>query len=107
VLQFFTGGYYKPTIHHIVQPPEDRCNYGRLGAFYITMPGDNVRLLLLVKSLVLVSNAGGLSPLCGTRRKGRTTMFGRTDFQKGKEHNSGEEVIEDAEVKHYDRGVPD
>jgi isopenicillin N synthase-like dioxygenase len=107
MMGFFTGGYYKPTIHRVVQPPEDQREYERLGAFYFTMPDDNVRLLPLVESPVL--QRVGIerrcpdedAPLCATWRKGRTTTYGRTDLKKGKEHNIEEEVIEGIVVKHY------
>jgi len=107
MLNFFTGGYYKPTIHRVVQPPEDQSNYDRLGAFYFTMPDDDVRLLPFVESPVL--QRVGIerrcpdedAPLCETWRMGRTTTYGRTDLRKGKEQNVEEQVIEGIVVKHY------
>ncbi|KAH0831126.1 hypothetical protein J3R83DRAFT_13692 [Lanmaoa asiatica] len=37
-LDFLTGGYYKGTIHRVVQPPPDQQQYARLGVFYFVMP---------------------------------------------------------------------
>ncbi|KAG0696878.1 hypothetical protein DFH29DRAFT_180683 [Suillus ampliporus] len=107
MMDFFSGGYYKPTIHRVVQPPEDQRNYDRLGVFYFSMPDDNVRLLPYVESPVL-QNVGIQrrcpdedAPLCVTWRKGRTTTYGRSDLKKGMENNIEEEVIEGIVVKHY------
>ncbi|KAG0696877.1 hypothetical protein DFH29DRAFT_1024254 [Suillus ampliporus] len=107
MMGFFSGGYYKPTIHRVVQPPEDQRNYDPLGVFYFLMPDDNIRLLPYVESPVLQSI--GIqrrcldedAPLCATWRKGRTTTYGKSDLKKGMNHNVEEEVIEGIVVKHY------
>ncbi|KAF9230443.1 hypothetical protein BU15DRAFT_69196, partial [Melanogaster broomeanus] len=39
-LEFFTGGYYKGTIHRVVQPPQDQQQYTRLGLFYFALPDE-------------------------------------------------------------------
>jgi isopenicillin N synthase-like dioxygenase len=107
MMEFLTGGYYKPTIHRVVQPPEDQRDHERLGAFYFAFPDDNVRLLPCVESPVL--QRVGIqrrcpdehAPLCETWRKGRTTTYGRVDLKKGMERDVEEEVIEGIVVKHY------
>lgn len=107
MMNFFAGGYYKPTIHRVIQPPEDQRNYDRLGVYYFAMPDNDVRLLPCVESPVL--QRVGIerqcpdedAPLCETWRKGRTTTYGRTDLKKGIENNVEEEVIEGIVVKHY------
>jgi isopenicillin N synthase-like dioxygenase len=107
MMDFFSGGYYKPTIHRVVQPPEDQRNYDRLSVFFVSMPDDNVRLLPCVESPVL--HRFGVqrrcldedAPLCAAWRKGRTAMYGRSDLKKGTEHNVEEEVVEGIVVKHY------
>ncbi|KAG2138932.1 hypothetical protein DEU56DRAFT_778521, partial [Suillus clintonianus] len=38
MMTFLTNGYYKPTIHRVIQPPEDQHHYDRLGAYYFAMP---------------------------------------------------------------------
>ncbi|OJA08616.1 hypothetical protein AZE42_04827 [Rhizopogon vesiculosus] len=71
------------------------------------MPDDDVRLLPFVESPVL--QRVGIerqcpdedAPLFEAWRKGRTTSYGRTDLQKGNEHNVEEQVIEGIVVKHY------
>ena len=48
-----SGGFYKGTIHRVVQPPVDQRGYTRLGAFYFGMADDTVRLVPLAESPVL------------------------------------------------------
>ena len=106
-MDFFTGGYYKPTIHRVVQPPEDQRDCDRLGTFYFTLADDNVRLLPCVESPVL--QQAGIerrcpdqdAPLCETWRKERTLSYGKSDLKKGMERNVEEEVVEGIVVKHY------
>ncbi|KIJ58912.1 hypothetical protein HYDPIDRAFT_33713 [Hydnomerulius pinastri MD-312] len=43
MMDFFTGGFYKPTIHRVIQPPADQSAYDRLGAFYFTMADDDLK----------------------------------------------------------------
>ncbi|KAG2034748.1 hypothetical protein BDR03DRAFT_964412 [Suillus americanus] len=107
MMTFFTGGYYKPTIHRVVQPPSDQRAYDRLGAYYFAMADDDVRLLPCAESPVL--KRVGIerqcrdedSPLCETWRKRRTAAYGRSDLKKGVERGVEEEVIEGIVVKHY------
>jgi isopenicillin N synthase-like dioxygenase len=107
MMNFFAGGYYKPTIHRVIQPPEDQRNYDRLGVYYFAMPDNDVRLHPCAESPLL--QRVGIerqcpdedAPLCETWRKGRTTTYGRTDLKKGMENNVEEEVVEGIVVKHY------
>ncbi|KAF8548279.1 Clavaminate synthase-like protein [Imleria badia] len=106
MLDFLTGGFYKPTIHRVVQPPQDQRPCDRLGAFYFVSPDDDVRLLPLAHSPVL--QRVGIerrwpddeAPLAGAWRKERSSSYGRVALTKGSE-NTEEEVIEGVVVKHY------
>jgi hypothetical protein len=75
-----------------------------MGAFYFTMPDDNVRLLPLVESPVLrradIERRKRI-PRCTGRggKEGRQCMVGPT--LKGKKHSTEEEVTEGIVVKHY------
>ncbi|KAF9237230.1 hypothetical protein BU15DRAFT_63296 [Melanogaster broomeanus] len=72
------SGFYKPTIHRVVQPPEDQRAYDRLGSICFTIADDAVKLLPLVHSPVL--QRVGIerrcpddeAPLSGVWRNGRT-----------------------------------
>ena len=108
MMDFFTGGFYKPTIHRVVQPPHDQSAYDRLGAFYFTMADDDVPLLPLAQSPVL--KRVGIErrcpdkevPLSETWRKERTISYGRVALKKGSEKNTEEEVVGPGiVVKHY------
>jgi len=107
MMGFLTGGYYKPTIHRVVQPPKDQREYERLGTFYFSLADDNVRLAPCVESPVL--QRIGIerqcpdedAPLCETWRKGRTASYGMVDLKKGMEPDVEEEVVEGIVVKHY------
>ena len=39
-LSFWSGGYFKSTVHRVVRPPPDQLNAPRIGAFYFVRPGD-------------------------------------------------------------------
>ena len=40
-MEFLSGGYYKATIHRVVQPPVDQRGYERLGVFYFCKADDD------------------------------------------------------------------
>ena len=107
MLEFLTGGFYKPTIHRVVQPPHDQSAYDRLGAFYLSMPDDGVRLPPFADSPVL--QRVGIqrqfpdeeAPLAEEWRKERSSRYGRVALEKGMEENTEEEVVGGVVVKHY------
>ncbi|KAF8551423.1 Clavaminate synthase-like protein [Imleria badia] len=107
MMEFFTGGFYKPTIHRVVKPPHDQSAYDRLGTFYFAAVDDDVTLLPLSHSPVL--QRVGIerrypdedAPLAGAWRKERMISYGRVALKKGSENNTEEEVVEGIVVKHY------
>jgi isopenicillin N synthase-like dioxygenase len=107
MMEFFTGGFYKPTIHRVVQPPHDQSACDRLGAFYFAMADNDVILLPLANSPVL--HRVGIerrysdeeAPLAGAWRKERTISYGRVALTRGSENNTEEEVVGGIVVKHY------
>jgi isopenicillin N synthase-like dioxygenase len=107
MMDFFTGGFYKPTIHRVVKPPHDQSACDRLGVFYFSMADNNVRLLPLSHSPVL--QRVGIkrrcpdekAPLAEMWRKERTISYGRVALEKRSENNTEEEVIGGIVVKHY------
>lgn len=52
-MDFLTGGFFKPTIHRVVQPPVDQRQSTRLCIMYFGMPEDDVPLMPLAGSPVL------------------------------------------------------
>lgn len=109
-MEFLSGGYYKATIHRVVQPPPDQQGYNRLGAFYFAIPDDNVKLSPLLESPVLqrlgVSDRfkGGdefVPPTSGEYRKARVAAYGQSEVKKGKQDGTEEQVLAGVLVKHY------
>lgn len=106
-MEFLSGGYYKATIHRVVQPPEDQRGYTRLGLYYFALPSDDVKLVPVSDSPVLKKSGihrhieDADAPTSVAWRKGRTAAYGTTQLKPGKERNTEEEIIEGVVVKHY------
>ena len=43
-MEMLSGGFYKATIHRVVQPPADQRGFARLGTYYFAMADDDVKL---------------------------------------------------------------
>ncbi|KAF7366895.1 hypothetical protein MSAN_00948200 [Mycena sanguinolenta] len=108
VMEFLSGGYYKATIHRVVQPPVDQRNHTRLGVFYFAMPDDNVQLVPFAESPVL-QRVGIVrryedadAPTMEAWRRSRTSAYGQTQL-KAADNGGGveEETINGVLVKHY------
>jgi len=107
-LEFLSGGFYKATIHRVVQPPPDQREYTRLGVFYFALPDDNVRLVPISSSPVL--QRVGVQRRCADEdapsmeewRKARTSAYGKSDLKEGEKKGVLEEVINGVVVRHYD-----
>ncbi|KII91589.1 hypothetical protein PLICRDRAFT_173417 [Plicaturopsis crispa FD-325 SS-3] len=105
-LDFMSGGYYKATIHRVVQPPVDQRNHTRLGMFYFCMLDDDVQLAPLAQSPVL--QKVGIerqiedehAPTMKQWREGRTSAYGRSQLTKT-EQGTEVELINGVVVKHY------
>ncbi|KAF8490579.1 Clavaminate synthase-like protein [Gautieria morchelliformis] len=108
-LEFLSGGYYKATIHRVVQPPPDQRGYTRLGAFYFAFADDNVRLSPVMDSPVLqrvgvserFKGDAFMPPTSGEYRKARVAAYGQSELKKGKQDGTEEEVVAGVLVKHY------
>ncbi|KIJ53705.1 hypothetical protein M422DRAFT_64637 [Sphaerobolus stellatus SS14] len=108
-LEFLSGGFYKATIHRVVQPPPDQQHHDRLGAFYFAIPNDNVKLRALLESPVL--QRVGVNDKFQTHnvevatvedwRKARTAAYGQSKLTSGSQAGVEEEVINGVVVKHY------
>jgi len=106
-LDFLTGGYYKGTIHRVVQPPPDQQQYTRLGVFYFVALDDDTKLIPIRESPLL--QIVGINPRCEDSvaptmeqwRKGRTSAYGQSVLKQGQENGVEEEVINGVVVKHW------
>lgn len=105
-MEFLSGGFYKATIHRVVQPPPSQRGHTRLGVFYFAMPDDAVVLKPLAESPVF--QRVGIkrrvnddeAPTMEDWRRGRTSAYGQTELKKT-EGGVEEEVIGGVVVKHY------
>ncbi|KAF4579728.1 hypothetical protein EYR40_000094 [Pleurotus pulmonarius] len=106
-LEFLSGGYYRATIHRVVQPPADQRNQPRLGAFYFCLADDAVKLVPYVDSPVLQRVgikrrfSDEQAPSMETWRRGRTSAYGQTELKKGIDGVVEEEIINGVVVRHY------
>lgn len=106
-MEFLSGGYYKATIHRVVQPPHDQRGYTRLGVFYFAIPDDDVHLVPVAGSSVLqkcgIQRRFGDSdaPTAEVWRKGRTAAYGKSSLTKTQDNGVEEEYINGVLVKHY------
>jgi len=104
-MEFLSGGYYRATIHRVVQPPSDQQTHTRVGAFYFAMTDDDVKLAPSKESPVLQRfgiKRRFLENEVPTReqwRKARTSAYGQSELTKKGEVE--EEVINGILVKHY------
>jgi isopenicillin N synthase-like dioxygenase len=106
-IDFLTGGYYKGTIHRVIQPPKDQINCTRLGLFYFAMPNDDVKLVPMAESPVLQRD--GFERRCDDSmastmeqwRRERVRTYGFSKLKNGNEKGVEEEVINGVIVKHY------
>ncbi|KAH7869542.1 Clavaminate synthase-like protein [Lentinula edodes] len=99
-MEFLSGGFYRATIHRVVQPPPDQRQYTRLGIFYFCTADDDVRLAPLATSPLLQRDED--APLMVEWRKARTSAYGQTTLAKSTDEDRvEEEVINGVVVKHY------
>ncbi|TFY59246.1 hypothetical protein EVJ58_g5899 [Rhodofomes roseus] len=106
-MEFLSGGFYKPTIHRVVQPPQDQRAYNRLSILYFAMTDDDVKLVPRVESPVLQKYGvqrrwanDADAPTMEAWRKGRTSAVGRVVLKK-KEDGSEENIVNGIVVRHY------
>ncbi|TFK52774.1 Clavaminate synthase-like protein [Heliocybe sulcata] len=111
MLQFLSNGFYKATVHRVVQPPPSQGGLARLGLFFFSMPDDSIVLRPVQGSPVLEKmrkekipshedNEGeNAAPTAEMWRKARTASYGFVDLKK--EGNVETEVINGIVVKHY------
>ncbi|KAF9011696.1 hypothetical protein BDQ17DRAFT_783244 [Cyathus striatus] len=108
-MEFLSGGYYRPTIHRVVQPPTDQRGYCRLGVFIFTVPNDDVKLEPLLESPVLkrigtkIDRINGEDPPTTVRiwRKMRVAAYGQTELKAAPETGVEQEIVSGVLVKHY------
>ncbi|KZT64233.1 Clavaminate synthase-like protein [Daedalea quercina L-15889] len=105
-MEFLSGGYYKATIHRVVQPPEDQRGYPRLGLFYFALPDDDVLLVPRTDSPVLQRQGikrrfeDADAPTMEEWRVGKSTRYGQVQNEKTADGHE-QDVIHGIVVKLY------
>lgn len=107
-MEFLSGGFYKATIHRVVQPPEDQRNHTRLGLIYFTVPDEDVKLVPFTGSPVL-QRAGikrrfedGDAPMMRDYRIGRASNFLKSKLQKTGNGTEEGTILNGITVTFYD-----
>ncbi|KAI0672039.1 Clavaminate synthase-like protein [Trametes maxima] len=105
-MEFLSGGFYKATIHRVMQPPVDQRGNTRVGAFYFAMTDDDVKLVPFAESPALEQTGivrrcdDADAPTMEQWRRGRTRAYGQSELKR-KDNVVEEEVINGVVVKHY------
>ncbi|KAI0708359.1 Clavaminate synthase-like protein [Earliella scabrosa] len=105
-MEMLSGGFYKATIHRVIQPPADQRGCTRLGLFYFGLANDDVRLLPVAQSPVLqrvgISRkiADEDAPTQEEYRIARTKAYGLSELKR-KDAVVEEQVLVGVVVKHY------
>ena len=106
-MEFLSGGFYKATIHRVVQPPVDQRDCVRLGIIYFGVPEDQVKLVPVSGSSVL-DQVGAKrriedekAPTSEEWRKHLTASYGKVELKKGEEEGVEEEYMNGIVIKHY------
>ena len=108
MMEWWTGGYYKATIHRVVQPPSDQRDQDRCGLFYFSVPNDKVKVNTLLDESPVLRAAGverrfepGEEPTSEMYRAARIGAYGTTDLFTKKSSGVQEEVVGGIKTKHY------
>ncbi|KAG1872947.1 Clavaminate synthase-like protein [Suillus subalutaceus] len=99
-MEFLTGGFYKGTIHRVVQPPIDQRGYTRLSLIYFSFLNDDVNPVLQ-RVGVERRCEDDVAPTMKAWRVARISAYGTSDLQKGKEPGIEEEVLNGIVVNYY------
>ncbi|PNS16803.1 UPF0676 protein [Sphaceloma murrayae] len=108
MFEWYTGGYYKATIHRVCQPPADQRNQDRCGLFYFVVPNDDEKVNTLLEESSVLREAGverrfekGEEPTSKMYRSARIGAYGTSNIFTKKGTGVQEEVVGGIKTKHY------
>lgn len=94
-MMWWTGDYFKASVHRVIQPPIDQRGHDRSSAFYFVVPNDDVVINTLLEESPVLRKAGvkkwfegGQAPTSKEwvnnriRVTGQKTLFADKDMQK-------------------------
>lgn len=104
VLQFWTAGYLKSSIHRVAAPPPDQAHLDRLGILYFSRPAHDLPLKTVDSPLL---ERLGLKPendeAAGIKAGDWVRMRVKQNLDKATARESGEKtVLGGVKVKYYD-----
>ena len=106
-MEMLSGGFYKGTIHRVVQPPPDQRDRPRLGAYYFALADDDVTLVPFAESPVLQrvgivrKCADEDAPTMREWRRSRVMAYGLKETKKRDEVVEEQEIVKGIILKHY------
>ena len=97
-LEMLSGGFYKATIHRVVQPPADQRGRTRLGAYYFALADDAVKLVPVASPVVAEGDvvrkfADDKAPTMGEWRRMRYMAYGLKKAVEG-DVESQEKIVD-------------
>lgn len=106
-MEMLSGGFYKGTIHRVIQPAMDQRGMPRLGVFYFGMTDDDVRLVPFAESPVFkhveiqrkVDDSDALT--MSEWRKGRAMSYGLKETKQAVDDSLEEQMVNGIVMKHY------
>ncbi|PIL37656.1 hypothetical protein GSI_01350 [Ganoderma sinense ZZ0214-1] len=105
-MEMLSGGFYKATIHRVVQPPPDQRAHARRGAFYFASANDDVRLVPFLDSPVLQREGvrrrieDGDAPTMAEWRAALVRTYGVAELRR-RDDVVEEQVVGGIVVRHY------
>ncbi|PIL28627.1 hypothetical protein GSI_08669 [Ganoderma sinense ZZ0214-1] len=105
-MEMFSGGFYKATIHRVVQPPIDQRGFTRLGLLYFAYADADVKLVPCTDSPVL--QRVGITrkvedkdaPTMQMYSSMRASMYGNSEVER-KADGVDEQIVSGLVVRHY------
>lgn len=104
VLQFWTNGYLKSSIHRVVVPPADQADQDRLGLLYFLRPSHDLDLatvdspLLRRLGLKVDNEANNIKAVDWVRAR----VKGNLDKPETRDSQVGKQVLGGVKMKYYD-----
>ncbi len=106
-MEMLSGGFYKGTIHRVVQPPADQRDRPRLGTYYFALADDDVKLVPFAESPVLQrvgivrKCADEDAPTMREWRRGRVMAYGLKETTRKDDVVEEQEIVKGIILKHY------
>ena len=105
VLQFWTNGYLKSSIHRVVTPPDDQAHIDRLGLLYFLRPAYDLELKAVDSPLLKRLGMNNTEDRAAGIKAGdwvRARVKGNLDKPEVRNAKGGREVLGGVKINYYD-----